>query len=189
LEQGSEEKFALALAQGVLHKDANGEYQITTGREKEAEELGIVIDEKTKQYLKKFGEDLELLGVKLETQNQILENNAIAIAENTKALISFEPEKYGEGSDKYYDYMNAILTSEDYTRMVEEERTKLTKDFDDIEIIRLLEKQFGLGTTYDKETETVMSLTGEKIIEGVGQEYFKLLEANRLATERFVAAG
>jgi flagellum-specific peptidoglycan hydrolase FlgJ len=89
------------------------------------EELGITLNEKTQAYLQRFGEDLKALGTQLNTQEQILKNHYMVIAENTKALVSFTEEAYGSKSEAYSDYVNNLLTGERYEAILKEEKDKL----------------------------------------------------------------
>ena len=188
LGEGKEENYAKALAEGIIIKDANGEYRITQGREEEARNLEITVGGEMQGYLKAFGDSLKSLGEELKVNSTALDSQYDAIVDNTKQLMDFGGVKDEEKS-QVYKYVDSLLTGEDYKRMVEEERGKIKGDLTGEQISQLVVDIFGTGATYDSSKKQILSSSGEVLSDEADMEYLKNLAANQAATQRLEAAG
>ena len=187
--KGKEEKYAEALASGVLVKDTEGKYSIGEGMEDQAKELlGFTkITEDIQQALKELGQELLIAGKELKVYNSAKKAEYEAIANNIKQLINLDNlSKKDQG--RATDYINNLLTGEDYEKIYEDELSKVGV-LDSGEIADLLQRMYGVGYTYDEETKEIKDSSGQVVRSNVTQDTLKAEEANWRATKRFQTAG
>lgn len=188
LAEGDEEKYAKALESGLIYKNAKGQYEIDKDRKAEAEELGLTDEGKMQDYLQAVGPELKALGEELKANSAALDSQYAAIVDNTKQLMDFSNVK-DEDKNQVYNYVDSLLTGDDYARMVKEEKDKIKGDLTGEQIDKLVVDIFGTGATYDSSKKQILSSSGEVLSDEADMEYLKNLAANQAATQRLEAAG
>ena len=188
LAEGDEEKYAKALENGLIFKNAKGQYAIDQGRKEEAESLGLTVTGKMQDYLQAVGPELKRLGEELKANSAALDSQYDAIVDNTKQLMDFSGIE-DEEKPQMYKYVDSLLTGEDYKRMVKEEKDKIKSDLTGEQISQLVVDIFGTGATYDSSKKQILSSSGEVLSNEADMEYLKNLAANQAATQRLEAAG